>query len=68
MRDSNGNIIGTIGNTVDITSGEEETVRLQLETQAQQLAKDGIFKYLKMIAPIVPANMYWFDLEHKVWH
>lgn len=52
LHDDNGEIIGTIGTSIDITADKEE---------AKRLKRLRVFDHLDKIAQIIPANVYWFD-------
>lgn len=57
MYNENGKIIGTIGASIDIT--EEKN-------KAEQQKKARVFEQLKMIAPFIPANVYWLDENNTI--
>ncbi len=57
LRDEDGNIIGTIGTSIDITTKKEE---------AERLKKSKVFKHLQEIASIIPLNLYWLDINNII--
>ena len=65
LKDNNGNIIGVIGTSLDIT------VRKQMEKelkQAQKIAKKNAQKsklYLKRILAYIPGSVFWKDINGK---
>jgi PAS domain S-box-containing protein len=82
LRDDDGNIIGTIGTSIDITDKKEkerlaiENERLKFENESfkiraeerEKFRKDAsmIFESIEKIADILPAPMYWLDTKGVV--
>jgi PAS domain S-box-containing protein len=54
LRDSNNNIIGIIGNSIDITKLEKAKQKAEKESQAAT-------SYLNNIVACTPGNLYWKD-------
>ena len=57
LHGDDGNIIGTIGTSIDITANKKE---------AERLNKAKIFSHLQMLAQIFPAPVYWLDTNNAI--
>lgn len=62
LRDEQGNIIGLVGTSIEITA-EKENERLKLE----EAKKINIMKHLEIIADSFPTPVYWNSLNSTVW-
>lgn len=57
LLDDSNQVIGTIGISIDITEEKKKAALLKKET---------IFEQLNMIAPLIPANVYWLDVNNII--
>src|SRR5690606_26061323 len=56
LLDNDGNIIGTIGTSIETTKEKQE---------AELLKKSKVFEHLEKVAQVLPTPFYWLDLDQK---